>query len=142
MATLLIRPFHQNDTDTLIRLWQHCGLTRPWNDPRKDIERKLQCQAELFFVGELNGIVISSAMCGYDGHRGSVYYLAVSPEQQSKGIGVQMMQHIEATLTSLGCPKLNLQIRSSNLDVKAFYENQNYQMDDVISLGKRLIEDA
>ncbi|MAQ98935.1 MAG: GNAT family acetyltransferase [Oceanospirillaceae bacterium] len=141
MTRPIIRPFHTNDTEAVVELWQTCGLTRPWNNPRKDIERKLSVQPELFLVGLSGNQVIASAMAGYDGHRGSVYYLAVDPHHQRIGIGSEIMRHIERLLTDLGCPKINLQIRSSNLDVKAFYENQNYQMDDVISLGKRLIED-
>ena len=141
MTRPIIGPFHTNDTEAVVELWQTCGLTRPWNNPRKDIERKLSVQPELFLVGLSGNQVIASAMAGYDGHRGSVYYLAVDPHHQRIGIGSEIMRHIERLLTDLGCPKINLQIRSSNLDVKAFYENQNYQMDDVISLGKRLIED-
>ena len=40
-----------------------------------------------------------------------------------------------------GCPKINLQIRSENADVIAFYGALGYRTDDVVSLGKRLIDD-
>ena len=45
-----IRPFHPDDTDSVVALWQAAGLTRPWNDPRLDIARKLEVQPELFVV--------------------------------------------------------------------------------------------
>jgi len=41
----------------------------------------------------------------------------------------------------LGCPKINLQIRRSNAGVVAFYRSIGYAEDDVVSMGKRLIED-
>ena len=57
-----IRPFERRDTDAVIALWQARGLTRPWNDPLKDIERKLAVQPELFLVGELDGQIVATAM--------------------------------------------------------------------------------
>lgn len=27
-----IRPFDESDTDAVVRLWETCGLIRPWND--------------------------------------------------------------------------------------------------------------
>lgn len=79
-----IRCYRPDDEQTVIRLWERCGLIRPWNDPRKDIERKLSEQPELFLVGQHGDEVIATAMAGFDGHRGWVYYLAVAPEQRGK----------------------------------------------------------
>ena len=141
MPSLTIRPVAHEDTDAIINLWQLCGLTRPWNDPLKDIQRKLTYQPGLFIAGTIDNRVICTAMAGYDGHRGSVYYLAVHPEHQIQGIGQHMMKQVERSLTDLGCPKLNILIRTSNLSVQRFYEQQGYLRDEVISLGKRLIED-
>lgn len=80
-------------------------------------------------------------MAGYDGHRGSVFYLAVSPDYQGQGLGTLMMQHVEFSLTALGCPKLNIVVRSSNKKVLEFYNRLGYGTDEVFSLGKRLIPD-
>ena len=136
-----IRPFCEQDRQAVIQLWHDCDLTRPWNDPDKDISRKMAFQPELFLVAEDKGQVIASAMAGYDGHRGSVFYLAVSPEYQQQGIGKQMMTEIETRLCELGCPKLNIVVRSTNDKVLEFYQKLGYLPDDVVSLGKRLITD-
>ena len=137
-----IRPFTEADTDAVIALWQACGLTRPWNDPLRDIQRKLTVQRELFLVGEADGRLVASAMAGYDGHRGWVNYLAVVPDAQGLGYGRALMTHIEAALLARGCPKLNLQVRSSNTAVLAFYRQLGYAQDEAVSLGKRLIADG
>lgn len=136
-----IRVFSKEDSPAVIQLWEACGLTRPWNDPVKDINRKLAVQPELFLVGELEGQIIASAMAGYDGHRGSVFYLAVSPTHQNKGYGQMLMQRIEALLIERGCPKLNIVVRTSNDGVLSFYNKLGYKPDDVVSIGKRLIPD-
>src|SRR5690606_27865379 len=136
-----IRVFSREDSLAVIQLWEACGLTRPWNDPTKDIERKLLVQPELFLVGELDHQIIASAMAGYDGHRGSVFYLAVSPRWQGNGYGKLLMEYIEALLIEKGCPKLNIVVRTSNDGVLSFYDKLGYKPDDVVSIGKRLISD-
>jgi ribosomal protein S18 acetylase RimI-like enzyme len=133
-----IRKFQSADQDQVIALWEACNLLRPWNDPVKDIQRKLTRDAELFFVGIHNDKIVASVMAGYEGHRGWVNYLAVQPEFQRSGFGRQLMQHAEAALTEIGCPKINLQIRETNIQAMNFYQALGYLDDKVIGLGKRL----
>jgi ribosomal protein S18 acetylase RimI-like enzyme len=140
MGDVVVRAFAVADTEPVVALWQACGLTRPWNDPRKDIERKLRVQPELFLVAEDVGVV-ATAMAGYDGHRGWVYYLAVDPDRQGHGLGRRMMREVEARLLALGCPKLNVQIRAGNDAVLAFYERLGFTPDGASGLGRRLIPD-
>ena len=137
-----IRIFEEKDREAVIKLWQTCDLTRSWNNPDKDIDRKTQFQSGLFFVGEVGEQIIASAMAGYDGHRGSVFYLAVNPDYQGHGYGQELMVHIENSLINLGCPKINVVVRSTNDHVLGFYNNMAYVADDVVSVGKRLIPDA
>jgi ribosomal protein S18 acetylase RimI-like enzyme len=139
--TLHIRSFRPDDEPALIALWQATGLTRPWNDPSKDIARKLRVQPELFLVGELDGELIASAMAGYDGHRGSLYYLAVAPAHQHGGHGRALLAEVEARLRALGCPKLNLQMRMDNAAARTFYERAGYEHEERLDFGKRLEPD-
>ena len=136
-----IRPFCEKDTDSVVFLWTQCHLIRSWNNPKSDINRKLNYQPELFFVGELEGQIIATAMFGYEGHRGWVNYLAVSQFHQRKGHAKRLMEYGEQILQSLGCPKINLQIRNDNAQVISFYQSIGYLNDNVISYGKRLITD-
>jgi ribosomal protein S18 acetylase RimI-like enzyme len=136
-----IRPFELSDQSAVIALWQHCGLLRPWNDPQKDIARKLQVRPDLFLVGLIDAQIVATAMGGYEGHRGWINYLAVSPDRQRQGLGRAIMDAAEQRLRACGCPKINLQVRTSNQQVIDFYRSLGYQVDDVVSLGKRLESD-
>ena len=78
------RKFKKTDTEAVINLWKTCKLVVDWNDPLKDIKRKLSIKDNLFIIGEINKKIIATAMAGYDGHRGYIYYLAVLPELQKK----------------------------------------------------------
>jgi ribosomal protein S18 acetylase RimI-like enzyme len=139
---LTLRQYQATDETAVVALWHACELTRPWNDPRQDIARKRTVQPEGFMLGCVAGQVVASAMFGYDGHRGWVNYLAVAPLHQGRGHARALMTAGEQWLTSAGCPKLNLQIRSSNAAVIAFYQRLGYAADEVVSMGKRLISDT
>lgn len=139
---MLIRLYRASDLDAVISLWHDCELTRPWNDPRRDIARKLGVQPELFLVGAIDDRVMATVMAGYEGHRGWVNYLAVAHSHRGLGHGSALMTHIESLLTERGCPKLNLQIRTSNTEALAFYRRLGFVQDEVASFGKRLIADG
>jgi ribosomal protein S18 acetylase RimI-like enzyme len=136
-----IRPFRPSDETALIRLWQACGITRPWNDPSQDIARKQRVQPELFLVAHIDDALVGSLMGGYDGHRGWAYYLAVHPEHRLRGIARKLMVTLETALKGMGCPKLNLMVRTSNTAARGFYKRMGYSRDEVVNLGKRLIAD-
>lgn len=136
-----IRSYRAADEGAVIELWAVCGLTRAWNDPRKDIARKMTEQPELFLVGTVGGKLVATAMAGYDGHRGWVYYLAVAPGHRRKSFGRALMQEIERLLLARGCPKVNLQVRTDNAEVIEFYRRLGYSVDERVSLGRRLIPD-
>lgn len=136
-----IRPFQISDESALVDLWRTCELVRPVNDPAKDIRRKLAVNPEWFLVGIMNDRLIASVMAGYEGHRGWINYLAVHPEHRLRGYGRLIMAEAERLLRGTGCPKINLQVRTNNRAVIAFYERIGYRVDDVMSLGKRLEHD-
>lgn len=137
----VIRPFRPSDEADVVSLWKLCDLVRPWNNPQRDIVRKLRVKPEWFLVAEADAQVVATVMVGYDGHRGWINYLAVAPRWQRAGLGRRLIAEAEKILREAGCPKINLQVRRANVDVVTFYERLGYAADDVVSLGKRLEHD-
>jgi len=135
---LNVRAFELQDEQAVIALWRECNLIVPWNNPKKDIQRKLKVNPELFLVGIIDNKIMATIMGGYEGHRGWVNYLAVSPSHQRMGYGRKMMGLLEVKLRNMGCAKINLQIRENNTEVIAFYKTIGYSIDKVLSMGKRL----
>ena len=133
-----IRPYRTSDEDAVIGLWAACKLLVPHNNPRKDIRRKLAVNPEWFLVGEQDGLIVATCMAGYEGHRGWINYLAVSPDAQRCGIASRLMEEAEKLLLKAGCPKINLQVRSTNSQVIEFYKSIGFKVDEVASMGKRL----
>jgi ribosomal protein S18 acetylase RimI-like enzyme len=141
MNPLVLRPFRPEDEDLVIGLWQACHLVVPHNNPARDIGRKLRVNPEWFLVGELDGKIVATCMAGYEGHRGWINYLAVAPGLQRRGHGRQIMAEAERLLRAAGCPKINLQVRASNTTVVQFYRSLGFRIDEVVSMGKRLVPD-
>jgi len=136
-----IVPFEEKYRREVIALWRARGLVRAWNDPDKDIDRKLTDRNGAFLLLLGDEEVIGSVMVSYDGHRGSIYYLSISPTVRGTGYGQMLMKHCETFLTGLGCPKINLFVRADNEAVLKFHEMLGYAPETSVPLGKRLIPD-
>lgn len=136
-----IRAYQHSDKPHVIELWRQVGLSAPQNNAERDIERKLRVNPELFLVTVAADSVIGTIMGGYEGHRGWVNYLAVNPSHQRQGVARAMMAEVQNKLSSMGCAKINLQVRRNNDDAIKFYQALGYLDDNVVGLGKRLEED-
>jgi ribosomal protein S18 acetylase RimI-like enzyme len=134
---LEVRPYRESDEADVVALWdQVFPDARPWNRPQEYIRRKLAVQRELFLVGVHGGRVVATVLAGYDGVRGWIYPLAVTPEHRRHGFGRAMMAGAEAGLARIGCPKINLQIYRTNAGVVRFYERLGYTIEDRLSMGR------
>lgn len=137
----LIEPAIADDKAAVVALWHACGLTRPWNDPEADFALAQGGGASTVLVAREEGIA-GSVMVGFDGHRGWVYYLAVSPEQRRTGLGRALMAAAEDWLRARGAPKLQLMVREDNAAALDFYEALGLERQKVAVLGRFLREDA
>ena len=126
MSTFVIRPIADGEEKTVIALWHACGLTRPWNDPARDLTFARGKPNSDVLVGLAGGSIVASAMVGHDGHRGTMYYVSVVPEMQGRGYGRQLVEAAEAWLKERGVWKANLLVRTGNEAVLGFYAELGY----------------
>ncbi len=133
---LTVRPIADGEEASVIALWHASGLTRPWNDPARDLAFARSGPASDVLVGVLDGRIAASLMVGHDGHRGIVYYLSVDPAFKRKGLGREMMQAAERWLLDRSVWKVNLFVRHGNEPVLAFYDALGYEPQETALLGK------
>lgn len=132
-------PYSDDHFDGVEALWEEVFPNDPpWNKAAVAIPEKLAIQPDLFLVAKDNNQVVGTAMAGYDGHRGWLYTIAVKPSFQRTGIGSVLLGEAEHRLQAMGCGKVNLQIRAGNDAVAAFYRRHGYDIEERISMGKRL----
>jgi GNAT superfamily N-acetyltransferase len=134
---IAFRALIDRDIPEVIALWAECGLVRPWNDPRRDIAFARGKENSEILVGTADGKLISSVMVGHDGHRGWLYYVSVAPAIQGQGVGKATVRAAEAWLKGRGIWAINLNIRTENTKVRAFYAALGYELRDVIVMGRR-----
>lgn len=137
MKPMTIRPYRPADEAAVIALWRDCELQN-WEDPRKNIARKLRVNPDWFLVGEVDGAIVGTCMVGYEGHRGWINLLAVAPAHRRGGKGRALMAEAERILRAAGCAKINLQVRATNRQVLAFYKKLGFATENLVHLGKRL----
>ncbi len=134
-----VRPYVAEDRQAVIALWKSVfGDPGDHNSPERSLQRKLDFGDDLLFVAVNRVGIVGTVMGGFDGHRGWVYSLAVHPGHRRQGVATKLMRHLEAHLEAVGCPKLNLQVRTTNQEVVSFYEGLGYAIEERISMGKRL----
>ncbi len=133
-----IREFELNDYDAVIKIWEEAGLTLKPSDELSEIKRKLERDSDLFLVAEEDGQVVGAVIGAWDGRRGWIYHLAVSPSAQKQGIGLQLMEELETRMRQKGVYKVNLLVERNNSKVINFYERLGYEIDDIIFMGKKL----
>ena len=143
MTPITIIPFvnavHRHD---VVALWKTVfDYKDAHNQPGLSIDKKIAVD-DLFFVAIADNAVVGTIMAGYDGHRGWIYSMAVSPQHRRKRIGSQLVTHAERALIAKGCVKINLQIRGGNERVANFYSLLGYSVEKNISMGKRIPENV
>lgn len=135
---LAIAPIGDTDVEDVTRLWQRCGLTRPWNDPVADIALATKGQNATVLVGRVGASIAAAVLVGHDGHRGWVYYVAVDPDCRHRGYGRAIMAAAEQWLRGHGIEKLQLLVRRDNGQVQRFYQSQGYSKQERIIYAKWL----
>jgi ribosomal protein S18 acetylase RimI-like enzyme len=127
MSLVSIRPFHDADVDGILGVWRAAGLIAPPNDPARDIRQARTRGAGDVFVAEFNGGLVATVMVGREDAQGWLYYLAVAPSVQRKGLGRAMVRYAEKWLQARGVAKVLLMIRDNPHNVREFYRRLGYQ---------------
>jgi ribosomal protein S18 acetylase RimI-like enzyme len=126
------------DAKAAVALWEDAGLTRPWNDASSDFRRALDSSSSTVLGIREDGRVVGTAMVGWDGHRGWVYYLAVATSHRGRGLGRELMTAAERWLKAAGAPKIQFMVRTENDAVLSFYDHLGYIPQYCVVLGRRL----
>ena len=137
-APLAISAIADADIETVVALWQRCGLTRPWNDPHADIALARRRDNSTVLVGRDAGAIVATVMVGHDGHRGWVYYVAVDTDRRARGLGRSIMGAAEDWLRQAGIPKLQLLVRRENAQANAFYQSLGFALSTSVMFEKWL----
>ena len=134
-----IREFRIEDYPAVRDLWEAARLELRPGDDFEDIKLKLQRDPDLFLVTEHDSRLVGSVIGGWDGRRGWIYHLAVSPDYQRKGIGAELVKQLEERLAAKGAKMINAQIHKLNTGSTTFFKSMGYdERSHLIMIGKQL----
>jgi ribosomal protein S18 acetylase RimI-like enzyme len=144
MIIITITPFvNAVHRSQVVALWETVfGYEAAHNNPSLVIDKKVAVGDGLFFVAVSDNAVIGTILAGYDGHRGWIYSLAVSPSHRRQRIGSRLVLAAEQALIEKGCMKINLQIMAGNESVASFYLSLGFSVEKRVSMGKQILENV
>lgn len=137
-GNLAVSAIEDADIPAVVALWERCELTRPWNEPKADLDRARKKPNSDILVGRDGNAIVATIMVGHDGHRGWVYYVAVDPDQHKKGYGRAILNAAEDWLRERDIEKLQLMVRPGNTHAQAFYETLGYEEQERVIYAKWL----
>lgn len=134
-----VREITDDDVEQVVALWRECDLTRPWNDPHRDLaDARRNPTSTVLVAHDATSAVVGSVLAGYEGHRGWLYYVAVAPALQGTGLGRRLVTAAEDWLRDAGASKVRLMVRSTNTAVVGFYAKLGYEDVECTVLGRTL----
>ncbi len=142
MTSIGVREFRfGQDYEAALRLWDGMeqGIHVGPSDAPSEIDKKLQRDPDLFLVAEENGHLIGTVIGGFDGRRGFIYHLAVSPTHRFQGIGSRLMDEVESRLRAKGCIRCYLFVTPDNTGAMRYYEKRGWSLMDNLPYAKDLI---
>ena len=126
MSNIKIRSYCEEDRAGLFALWSEVFPDMPAHvDPEFDLKTKLNENRDQMLVAVDGDEVVGSAMMGFDGHRGWVYYLAVKQDRRGQGVGAAIVAHLEQCARDFGAATMVINARENAL---LFYEKLGYEI--------------
>jgi len=135
---MTIEELSEVEENVTTALWEEAGLTRAWNDPATDFHRAREGSTSAVLGLRDDGEIVGTVMVGFDGHRGWIYYLAVSSRRRRQGLGRALMTAAEEWLRAKGAAKVQLMVRKENEGALDFYQRIAYEESPVVVLSRWL----
>jgi ribosomal protein S18 acetylase RimI-like enzyme len=138
-TNLVIRKFHIDDYDAVIKLWNEAKLPyRPnGRDSRDRIEKELKGGNSIFLIAEIVGRPVGCVLGTHDGRKGWINRLVVKPEFRRQNIARKLVAEVETKLARLGIEVTACLIEEWNTDSMKAFEQLGYERGEVAYFSKR-----
>ena len=121
-----LRPATADDIEGVLAFWREAAQPTS-TDSAEVLASLVGRQPGALIVAEVDGHIVGSVIAGWDGWRGSIYRLAVGPDQRRSGLGRALLRAAEDRLTALGARRLHAIVVESNDDAVAFWTASDWE---------------
>jgi len=128
-----------SDYEEIVNLWQKTGLVLRPGDDLEGIRLKLKRDRDLFLIAEKDHKIVGVVIGAWDGRRGWINHLAVSPNFQRLGVARSLLDEVERRLANKGALKVNAQVYRRNKVSLDFFGALGYEVHaDLLMVGKTI----
>jgi ribosomal protein S18 acetylase RimI-like enzyme len=108
----------------VLTLWQKSGVTPPSVlDSIDGLTRLIGEPGGILLVAVINGQIVGSVIGGWDGWRGNIYRLAVTPRYRRRGIARRLVAEISSALFAKGAARLTALVEREHRWAIDFWES-------------------
>jgi ribosomal protein S18 acetylase RimI-like enzyme len=101
-----IRTARPSDIQSVLTLWIEAGAEPTHTDDSKGLDVLLASDPEALVVAVDGTDIVGSVIAAWDGWRGSIYRLVVSPSHRRQGVAALLLAHAETRLITAGAVRL------------------------------------
>jgi ribosomal protein S18 acetylase RimI-like enzyme len=123
-----IRPARRDELERVLALWREGDAEPTTTDDVPALERLLRHDPRALLVAELGGELAGTIVVGWDGWRGSIWRLVVTPARRRRGIGRALVAAAERRLAALGARRLAVIVTGDETAATAFWLALGYRV--------------
>jgi ribosomal protein S18 acetylase RimI-like enzyme len=120
----VIRPGRADELLAVLHLWQEAEVTPPSvTDSIEGLTRLIREAGGILLIATIDGRIIGSVIGGWDGWRGNIYRLAVTPEYRRRGIAGRLVAEVSSALFAKGAERLSALVEHEHQWAIDFWES-------------------
>jgi ribosomal protein S18 acetylase RimI-like enzyme len=124
----LIRQCRPEELTAVLDLFREAGGPTGGTDSSEALATLVEHDAGALLVAEVSGQVVGSLVAAWDGWRGNLYRLAVSPAHRRGGLARALVQAGERRLRERGARRISALV-ADDPEAVAFWEAAGYSRD-------------
>jgi ribosomal protein S18 acetylase RimI-like enzyme len=120
------------DVAAVLALWKRADAKGSLPDNAAGLRRRLARDRRLFILAWDGERLVGTVIAGWDGWRGNLYRLAVSPGSRRRGIARILVEAAETRLGKMGARRITALVLNRNRGARRFWSAAGYDRDTTI----------
>lgn len=121
---IVIRPCRLEECAAVLALWERAGAIASPTDTLEELQRLVRSDAhgDGFLVAVQQDAVVGSVIGGWDGWRGNIYRLAVTPEARRRGLARRLVNEAERVMRAKSARRLSALVERHEAHAVGFWD--------------------
>ena len=125
--TVTVRIASPSEIADVLALWREADAEPTHTDDLASVAQLIAHDPGALIVAEVDDRIVGSVIAGWDGWRGSVYRLVVSPAHRRHGLGRRLVREAENRLATLGAARLQAIVVETDPRATMFWQSAEWE---------------